>query len=215
MNFSEIKIGFLGDSITQGAGASTREKCYVSKVMELTGAKCCNYGIGGTRIARQKKASENPVCDADFCSRVAEMEPDLDMVVVFGGTNDFGHGDAPIGDFNDRTPYTFYGALHTLYTSLVEKYPDSPIVVITPLHRVQEEREKNGEIITLKQYVDVIREVAEYYSLPVIDLFANSGLQPKIPVIKEKFMADGLHPTDKGHKLLAEKIVLYLKQNIF
>ena len=45
------------------------------------------------------------------------------------GTNDFGHGDAPLGSFSDRTPYTFYGACHLLMESLINKYPASTIFV--------------------------------------------------------------------------------------
>ena len=144
------------------------------------------------------------------------MDPDADIVVIFGGTNDYGHGDAPIGSPSDRTPDTFYGALHTLYTSLIEKYPEAVIVILTPLHRCVEE-DPRGEgrrtqaIGTLKEYVNIIREVAEFYSLPVIDLYANSGLQPRVPVIKEKYMPDGLHPNDAGHRILALKIAHFLE----
>ena len=35
------------------------------------------------------------------------MDSDADVVVVFGGTNDFGHGDAKLGTFESRDPYTF------------------------------------------------------------------------------------------------------------
>lgn len=89
-----------------------------------------NYGIGGTRIARQSKQSAEERWDKDFCSRVSTMQNEADAVVVFGGTNDYGHGDAPTGSMNDRTPDTFYGALHTLYSSLIEKYIGASIVVI-------------------------------------------------------------------------------------
>ena len=47
---------------------------------------------------------------------------DADGVVVFGGTDDFGHGDAPIGTPSDRTYDTFYGACHVLFSKLIEKY---------------------------------------------------------------------------------------------
>ena len=217
MELKDLKINFLGDSITNGTGASATENRFIDKVAEYTGAVCRNYGIGGTRIARQHKPSEIPEFDLDYCSRVAEMDPDADVVVVFGGTNDYDHGDAPVGKFSDRTPDTFYGALHTLYTSLIEKYSDSYIIVMTPLHRCGENfihQGVDGPKAPLKDYVNIIREVAEYYSLPVIDLYATSGLQPEIPIIKEKFMADGLHPTDEGHKILAKKVVAFLKSTV-
>ena len=144
------------------------------------------------------------------------MAKDADAVVVFGGTNDFGHGDAPLGTMSDRTPDTFYGALHTLYTSLLEIYTGKPIVVVTPLHRVNEDNprgdgNKSSDVGTLKVYVDIIREVAEYYSLPVLDLYKNSGMQPKVSVIRETYIPDGLHPNDKGNEIIADRISEFLK----
>ncbi len=216
MDLKGKKINFLGDSITEGTGASSIENRYATLTADILGAVECNYGIGGTRIARQQTPSENPVYDRYFGQRVAEMDPDAEVVIIFGGTNDFGHGDAVIGEFSDSTDDTFYGALHNLYRSVIEKFFDKRIVVLTPLHRLLEDNPcgtHGGSVAygTLKEYVDVIREVAEYYSLPVLDLYAMSGIQPNVPIIKESFMPDGLHPNDEGHRLLAEKIAAYLK----
>ncbi len=215
MELKGTKINFLGDSITEGAGTSSHDKMYTMLIEREYGAICQNYGIGGTRIARQKNASAEEKFDRDFVSRVPEMDADADIVVVFGGTNDFGHGDAPIGTMSDRTPYTFYGALHCLYTALIEKYPGVPIAVLTPLHRITEDiptgDNKPAPVGTLKEYVNIIREVAEYYSLPVLDLFKESGLQPKIPIIQQKYVPDGLHPNDAGNEILAHKIARFLE----
>lgn len=211
MNLKGLKINFLGDSITEGHGCSDLENNkFTSLIAAEYGAITRCYGIGGTRLARQTKPSEWPRHDLDFPSRVAEMDPDADVVVVFGGTNDFGHGDAPFGDFSDRTAETFCGALHELYTSLLEKYPEATIVVITPLHRATEAvPNMHGKV--LKDYVDMIRRAAEYYSLPVLDLYAAYGVQPAVPVMMEKFMPDGLHPNDAGHVILANKIVKFIE----
>lgn len=214
MQLQGKKIHFLGDSITQGAGASRAETRYVDRVAQLSGALCRNYGISGTRIAR--KLHPTGPCDAlDFCARVDTMDKDADAIVVFGGTNDFGHGDAPMGMMSDRTPDTFYGALHTLFTSLICRYPCARIVVLTPLHRCGEEisaeKQPGTENLPLKRYAQAIREVAEYYSLPVLDLFRMSGLQPNVPVIRERYLPDGLHPNDTGHQRIAEMIVGFLQ----
>ena len=216
MKLAGKTILFLGDSITEGVGASDPSKCYVNLIEKYENAHCVNYGISGTRIARQSKPSENPMEDQDFLSRVPQMQDKADLIVVFGGTNDFGHGDAPLGTFNDSTEYTFYGALHLLYTSLIEKYPTTDIVVLTPLHRLTENDiygngRKEIPSVELKEYVNAMKEVAEYYSLPVLDLFASSGLQPKIPAIQEIYMPDGLHPSDAGYEKLAHKIIQFLK----
>lgn len=214
MELKGTKINFLGDSITEGAGTSSPDRMFTMLIEREYGAICQNYGIGGTRIARQKTPTEEK-WDRDFISRVPEMDNDADIVVVFGGTNDFGHGDAPLGTMSDRTPYTFYGALHCLYTALTEKYPDVPVVILTPLHRLNEDSPKGDNkpepVGTLKEYVNIIREVAEYYSFPVLDLFKESGLQPKIPVIQQKYVPDGLHPNDDGNAILAHKIARFLE----
>ena len=210
MNLQGLKINFLGDSITEGHGCSCAEAKFTSLIAEKHGAITRCYGIGGTRLARQTKPSENPRHDLDFPSRVAEMNADADLIVVFGGTNDFGHGDAPFGDFADRTADTFCGAAHELFTALLNKYPEATIMVMTPLHRSTEDiPNMHGKV--LKDYVDVIRQAAEYYSLPVLDLYAVSGIQPVVPVMKEKFMPDGLHPNDAGHVILTNKIAKFIE----
>lgn len=50
----------------------------------------------------------------------------------------------------------------------------------------------------LSGYVDIIKEVAGHYGLPVCDLFNESGMQPEVGIIREKYMPDGLHPSDAG-----------------
>jgi lysophospholipase L1-like esterase len=208
MELKGKKINFLGDSITEGVGASEYAHCYVEQFAAATGAVCRNYGISGTRIAKRRVPYENPEFDRYYASRVPEMDPDADVVVVFGGTNDYGHGDAPLGEMSDRTVWTYYGALHVLFTALIEKYPAAQIVIITALHREDEE----AQTPILKSFVDATRQVAEYYSLPVLDLWANYGIQPRIPVMKNMYVPDGLHPNDAGHAILANKLRAFLEQ---
>ena len=202
-------FNFLGDSITEGHGASGPEAVYPYRLQQLYGLKeARNYGIGGTRYARQNNPSQDPRWDLDFCSRIEEMDPVADGIVVLGGVNDFAHGDAPIGSFSDRTSDTFYGACHFIYTSLLEKYPDTVITVCTPLHCLTEQRPDRET--TLLQYVNIIREVAAYYGLPLLDLFAFGGIQPKVPIIQQKFMPDGVHPNDAGYEWLARRVGNFL-----
>lgn len=211
MELDGKKINFMGDSITEGYGASGKDRIFSSLIAVDTGAVCRNYGIAGTRISRQRKPSADPDWDRDFCSRVTEMDADADIVIVLGGTNDFGHGDAPFGSFEDKTSDTFRGALNVLYTSLIERYPGKIIVIATPLHRCDEEWRRPDSGADLRAYVGAIRKAAEYYSLPVLDLWAMSGLQPNLPVIQEKFMPDKLHPNDAGHRIIADRIIGCLK----
>lgn len=218
MKLEGLKINFLGDSITFGAGTSSPDAIFHAVLKrEVNLAEVRNYGLSGTRFALQKgtpgRPKDNGVDVNSFVERFEKMDDDADVVVVFGGTNDFGHGDAEMGVMSDITPDTFYGACHYLFSGLIKKYIGKTIIIMTPLHRLVEyiDHETCGPR-TLKQYVDVIREVAEYYSLPVLDLFAQSGLQPNVSEIKAKYVPDGLHPNDNGHQVLAHKLKVFLEQ---
>lgn len=210
-----VKICFLGDSITEGAGASCRENCFVSVFGRKTGAVVKNFGIGGTRIARKETPSNNPKYDQCFLDRVDQLDEDADAVVVFGGTNDFGHGNGKLGTPSDPATeeYTFYGAMRSLCLRLIRRYPTKPIVFLTPLHRKSEDATINEIKIPCRplcDYVAVIREVCAEYSIPVLDLFAAAGIQPKIEEQRAAYCPDGLHPNDRGAELLADKIIAYL-----
>lgn len=214
MDLAGKKIAFLGDSITEGCGTSSLEHTFWNVLGQKTGAQVFGYGIGGTRIAPQRVPSD-PRADQDFISRVDGMIPDADVVVVFGGTNDFGHGDAPFGTRGDQTSETFCGALHVLFTKLYERYPAAQLVVMTPTHRLSETDSVMNEFGVrrsgnLRAYVQAIRDAAEDFAVPVLDLFRVSGIQPSVPALREAYMPDGLHPNDAGHAKIADKLIGFL-----
>ena len=105
MTLKDKKICFLGDSITEGVGVSCVENRYTDVFKKITDVgEIKNYGISATRIAKQHNGSiyGEFVDKNSFCERYNEMDDDADIVVVFGGTNDYGHGDAPFGTKNDK-----------------------------------------------------------------------------------------------------------------
>ena len=212
MELKNKTINFLGDSITQGCGTSCNEAIFHSLIKEKYGLKQAhNYGEGGTRIARQTEIT-HLIRDRDFILRARDMDKEADAVVVFGGTNDFGSGQAPLGSLDNKDIHTFYGSLHALAENLIVDYMGKPIVFITPLHRHNEEscygtwKPDGVKQHPLKDYVRAVKEVCEYYSIPVLDLFASGELRGNTPEWYKEFMPDGLHPNDKGHKIIAEKL---------
>ena len=209
MDLTNKTVCFLGDSITEGVGASSKANCFVSLFAAAhPEATVHNFGIGGTRIAKQKTPSENPRWDLDFGSRVAGMPAKADLICVFGGTNDFGHGDAPFGHWGDQTPDTFCGALYALSLDLINKYPMARIVFFTPLHRATkpEPRYKGDGYWSLDTYAAAIRQNAAYFAFPILDLRTESGIQPMVPAAREAFTVDGLHPNDAGYERLFRMI---------
>lgn len=204
-------LDFLGDSITEGCCASSPELNYVSLVGKMLGCEAINHGVSGTRIARQRVIKFEIWDKGDYNYRSQFLNPNADKVFVFGGTNDFGHGDAPIGEPDSRDLYTFYGAMNVLLENLKNRYGAEKICVILPLHRVGEdnplgEGSRTDETVPLMEYVRIEREVAAKYMIDVLD-FNDIFTPEKLSVLT----TDGLHPNDEGHKIIAEGICNYIK----
>lgn len=217
MELNHKIINFIGDSITQGCCVTHHENRFVNKIAHLTGAVCNNYGIAGTRIAPQHQPSEVPRRDRDFISRLDEMDPNADIVVVFGGTNDFGHGDAPFGEDADETADTFCGALKVFYKGLQKRYPNALILILTPMHRCGEdnvlgEGQKKIPSQPLIAYVEQIRKTAASFMFPILDLYDEPALDPNDDAVRRRCMPDGLHPNDAGHEIITNKILAFLQE---
>lgn len=216
MELKGKRIFFLGDSITQGIGVNSVDETYWKQLEQNTQAECFGYGVSGTRLARQEDPNDNHEPEGNFCVRAEQMGENPDIIVVFGGTNDYGHGDAPFGKIGDKTPDTFCGAVDYVINTLVNKYPEATLVFMTPTHRLGEtgrihnERGVRIEGI-LEDYVNTEIEICKNYSVPVLDLFRVSGIQPAIDVVREKFMPDGLHPNKKGHTRIASLLEGFLR----
>lgn len=216
MDLRGKKIVFLGDSITQGAGATNEENVYLEVCAKKLGAKAVNFGVGGTRIAPQITPSAEAFCDEYFLLRAKKMDKDADLVVVFGGTNDFGHGDAPFGRIGDKDPATFCGAYDALIEYLMATYGKEKLIIVYPLRR-RNETATNGDgskaegSKPLAEYHDAEKVVAEKCGLKSVDFWNDGDLNPNTPDGNENF-ADGLHPNDIGHRLLGEKLAEAIKR---
>ena len=115
--------------------------------------------------------------------------------------------------------HTYYGALKQLLENLIAKYPTKTIIFLTPLKRGQDPYNqpdsKNANGKTLKEYRDIIIEVCEYYGVPVIDLFAISGLNPHLASQVNLFDRVKTHPLTVGHKKMGDIVasqILALRQ---
>ena len=216
MDLRGKNIVFLGDSITQGAGATKEENVYLEVCAKKLGAKAVNFGLGGTRIAPQITPSEEAFYDEYFLLRAKKMDKDADLVVVFGGTNDFGHGDAPFGRIGDKDPATFCGAYDALIEYLMATYGKEKLIIVYPLRR-RNETATNGDgskaegSKPLAEYYDAEKAIAEKCGLKSVDFWNDGDLNPNTPDGNENF-ADGLHPNDIGHRLLGEKLAEAIKR---
>ena len=214
-------IDFLGDSITEGVGVTDQNNRYdnvIHRRFEL--AAHYNYGIGGTRLAHQSVPSEIPRYDLCFCGRAYLLEKSADLIVVYGGVNDYIHGDAYFGKMEDRTPETFCGAVYFLMNLLKTNYEGKKIVFMTPAHMhfkgtsdslVSPRPIKKPDAQPLSAYVEVIKARGEELGIPVLDLFEKLPIDPNNESDREKYTVDGLHFNDEGQGILAKTLGDFLE----
>ena len=217
MKLEGLTVNFLGDSITEGTGViNIAENRYDNRLKRMYNLRAINnYGIGGTRLAHQEKPSDKPRYDLCFCGRAYNMDPGADLIVVYGGVNDYIHGDAYFGKMEDRTPETFCGAVYYLMELLKTLYPGTPVVFMTPAHchfRGVSDREisprpvKKPDAKPLAEYVRVIKERGKELGIPVLDLFENLGIDPNNEEDMTRYTEDGLHFNDDGHAFIARAL---------
>jgi lysophospholipase L1-like esterase len=214
-------IDFLGDSITEGVGVTDQNNRYdnvIHRRFEL--AAHYNYGIGGTRLAHQSVPSEIPRYDLCFCGRAYMLDKSADHIVVYGGVNDYIHGDAYFGTMEDRTPTTFCGAVYFLMNLLKTNYEGKKIVFMTPAHmhfkgisdKFPTDRPmKKPDAQPLSAYVEVIKARGEELGIPVLDLFEKLPIDPNNESDREKYTVDGLHFNDEGQGILAKTLGDFLE----
>lgn len=216
-NSKTKKLIFNGDSISAGfTTIGTVIKPYPQQLAEYFGMELHNYSIGGSTISEWGTEGTMPQDRTPIVSRYNDMI-DGDIVVIAGGTNDWHYGWCPMGTMEDRVNTTFYGAMHNLCLGLLSKYKGKLIVFCTPIKRRKNDNTPSPNATnpygyTLKQWCDVIKEVCDYYSIPVLDLYSESMINPHIEEQKALLINDGVHPSQKGHDVIARRIIGFFKQ---
>lgn len=239
LNFDYLqgkKISIIGDSITEGTGASPSTNRYASVLCASLGAVENNLGVAGTCIADN---TTNGMSNQRFVTRATQANlQGSDLIIVFGGTNDFSYDSKAIGDLfveETITPSgrignkkkvapsdvdTFAGALHELITTIRGIVPTTPMMFVTPLNRgrytsgrpTSAECNVNGNYLV--DFANAIKEICRFYSIPVLDLNACSELDFSNSAIAAAYSADSLHPNNKGHKVIADKMQKFIMEQI-
>ena len=118
---------------------------------------------------------------------------------------------------------TYKGRINIALDSLKRMYPTKQIVLLTPIHRAGfYANEKNWQCTEdyvnrcgeyLDSYIDAVKEAANVWAVPVLDLNATSGLFPMIDAHAQYFNnadTDRLHPNDRGHERMAKTLMYQL-----
>lgn len=205
---------FVGDSITAGEQYTTKFYYeYLQEMLNLSSVQ--KQATSGSCISAK---SDYGFKKSPLSSRYQTI-PDGDLIMIFMGSNDFGHA-TPLGTIEDTVDISFYGALNTIIPYVQSTHPNSQIVMVTPIHRAAQssgmdsasDSAPNKEGATLEDYANAIKDICKQYDLYCIDLFNLAEIDPNNKAILETcFNDDCLHPNAAGHEILAKAIAQELK----
>ena len=219
------KIVTFGDSITWYDGhafqsshiqSGTIAKGYQSYMREKLGAVVDNQGYDG---AHSKLIVESKVKGYTDYSGV-------DAVTFTCGANDHRLG-FPLGVLQSvgttHDTNTFTGAIQDGIEYMLTQKPDLKIYLITPIKgwfTAEVGNRYKGENIISLDYVNRLKEIADFYSLPILDWYHLSGIndlnyrvngQPYYigdnPAV---WTAYQLHPTNDGYGRMANVLIPFL-----
>jgi lysophospholipase L1-like esterase len=174
-----IKWVAPGDSITylndhQNETGNRITKGYMTMAVEqLPGLTYVNKGFNGWTATR-------------VAAEIEKLDiPSADLYTILLGTNDW-WGSKPLGTMDDYTnntgPNTIHGAFRIIINKLRTLNPNAPIVLVTPMQRVDfvyinnyknnawgSYRDKNG--LQLEAVANAISAIGAKENIPVVDLY--------------------------------------------
>lgn len=219
--FSDYKVLFIGDSITEhNFRANKNWVDYITEDLNIT--DYYNGGMSGTGILTPFGSSP------DWITALPTYDDDFDLVLIMGDMNDWSHktfDSSKIGNFGDSTTDTFYGTMKVYLEMILNKYPLAKVgwITSTPRNETIAGTSDNlhGKTSIFNTANNIIKEMCNNYSIPVLELYKESNLYPWISANNTEYftpesggyIADGVHPNSKGQRIMAYKIYNFIIRN--
>ncbi|MBP2690710.1 MAG: SGNH/GDSL hydrolase family protein [Muribaculaceae bacterium] len=192
-------ITWYNNNVSTGGGRFTRG--YQDRVMDkLAFKQLINGGDNGGTAERNYSKKSTLIKKADYYT-------------IEHGINDWGNS-VPVGTLEDyingADNGTFASAMRKIVNYIFRLNPKAKVVLCTPRkgfgfggylpdHWYDA---KNG--IYLKEYADLVRQIASYESFPVADFFNECGGQTTLPHLS---IDSALHPNDAGYQMMANVLI--------
>lgn len=188
-----LRVTMVGDSITEGVGASSSSKNYVSQTQKLLGSEfnVFNAGVSGKTLMSTPEAYTS----TGRYTEGKNFAPDV--VTIMLGTND---GKDRYWGLNSATQYNAEQFEREL-TALINVYrdlPSKPVVMVATSPTVYGKRVDTIDDNYVSQIIEVQKKVAADMGCPVIDINAYTKNH-------ENWFDDGVHPNNTGHAEMAKE----------
>jgi len=185
---NEIKIACVGNSITEGAGIE--KQSHFSYPVFLDNMLGSGYSVlnCGRSAATMLKNGNLPYWYTNEFSNVFVFQPNI--IVIKLGTND-----TKLSNWNPVDFVKDYQAMIDTFKTI----PTHPKIFICLPVPVYEDKWTINDSTLQAGVLPAIQSVARVNNLPVIDLFSTLSNHPE-------YFPDGIHPDEKGTKVMAETV---------
>ena len=198
-----------GDSITAGYGLPNHSNqelsdnnnlvnTYVKIVAERNNMEFHNYGTSG-------RGYSNGTVENYKAYKLIESGhlDNMDIVTVAFGTNDYGtltaEDNVDFGTVNDSSSgTTFCSYVKKAFDNLIAYYPNSIIIIMTPIPRPNLEN-NNVANHNLIDYAEAIKTIAKQYGFYIMDCLSISRSNVKSSSWRTNYMIDSVHMTELYH----------------
>jgi len=202
-------VACVGHSITEGAGASTAAKNYVSVLQGLLGntVQVKNFGNSGSTMLTEGHGDKPYTKQAEYTAasdfvKNAGAAAVVSVVIILGANDSKPYNWEPAAGKNDQQYLTDYRALVEHFAGLGTKpviYLGYPLATGTnPCCSIR------GNIIHDEQ-LPLIKQLAMEKHLPIIDLNTPTTGHPE-------YFGDGVHPNDAGYAVMANLVKMGLER---
>ena len=210
---------YYGKKITVLCDSITELETWQPYIADYFECEMVNCGVGGSRIANYPKGERTDYMCGN--SRISDVPTDSDLIIVFGGHNDFSVT-CPIGEFvpwwsldDENSSGEFISAYALLIKKIVNQFPNARIMIMTCIGgrtSVEDENQDSNFYLRglqMQDYSEAIRQVSKYFGIPCIDLGAETGINT---LNHTTYIKDVIHPNDEGGKLIANAVINGLKR---
>lgn len=186
-SWSGKTITVIGDSISTGG--------YPGMLGTMTGATIVNNSTSGIKLT------------TGIVPKVQELTGDSDLIIIFGGTNDYWHKGTSIGTIDSTSSSTYYGALNTILSTLKTNHSESEYLFVFPYDQTFQGNPSSTDFGygTLDDFRAAFIEFCTQNDVNYVDLGETE-------FDCAQHTGDGVHPNTTGHQIIAEAIYDYISK---
>lgn len=211
-DYSKLKIACIGDAITYGTYIEKDDKrvSYCDVINDILDCEVLNLGVGKSTVGQYYN-------NYSFYNRCKDIPKDSDIVIIFGGINDYMYqGEyGEFGDFNKNK--TYCGDLKRLIEKINTRCNTPKVFFVTTYKNTNELCFNNDDmhIYSFSEYMNAQIEISnEYDNVNVIDIYNIGFLDGSNTKTKNELFIDNILLNEEGTNILGQHItaelILYL-----